>query len=63
MKCTNCLAEWTPPQNVSLSKRPFCQTDILQMLNKQAETLSTEAIFFNINNDSWIEFDYTQCVL
>ncbi len=48
MKCTNCQGEWTPPANKSLSKCPFCQADILQMLNEQAEVLSTEVILANM---------------
>jgi hypothetical protein len=48
MKCTNCQGEWTPPANKSVSKCPFCQTDILQMLNEQAEVLSTEVILANM---------------
>lgn len=48
MKCTNCQGEWTPLVNKSLSKCPFCQADILQMLNEQAEVLSTEVILANM---------------
>jgi hypothetical protein len=48
MKCANCQSEWTSPKNKSLSICPFCQTDILQMLNKQAEVLSTEVILSNM---------------
>ncbi len=48
MKCTNCQSEWTPPANKSLSKCPFCEADILQMLNEQAEVLSTEVILANM---------------
>ena len=48
MKCTNCQGEWTPPANKSLSTCPFCQADILQMLNEQAEVLSTEVILANM---------------
>lgn len=48
MKCTNCQREWTPPANKSLSKCPFCEADILQMLNEQAEVLSTEVILANM---------------
>ena len=48
MKCTKCQGEWTPPANKSLSKCPFCQADILQMLNEQAEVLSTEVILANM---------------
>ncbi len=48
MKCTKCQGEWTPPANQSLGKCPFCQADILQMLNEQAEVLSTEVILANM---------------
>jgi transposase-like protein len=48
MKCTNCQDEWTPLDNQSLGKCPFCQADILQMLNTQAEVLSTEVILGNM---------------
>lgn len=48
MKCTNCQGEWTPPQNVSLSKCPFCQSDILQSLNIQAGELTPEVILRNM---------------
>jgi len=48
MKCTKCQGEWTPPANQSLGKCPFCQADILQMLNEQAEMLSTEVILANM---------------
>ncbi len=48
MKCTNCQSEWTQPANKSVSKCPFCQADILQMLNEQAEVLSTEVILANM---------------
>ncbi|MCX6267966.1 MAG: WG repeat-containing protein [Bacteroidetes bacterium] len=44
MKCASCQGEWTPPENLSLSKCPFCQTDILQKMSNQAEVDSTEAI-------------------
>ena len=48
MKCTNCQEEWMPPQNVSLSKCPFCQTNILQALNTKTEELSPEEILRNL---------------
>ena len=48
MKCTKCQGEWTPPANKSLTKCPFCHADILQMLNEQAEVLSTEVILANM---------------
>ena len=48
MKCSNCQGEWTPPANQSLGKCPFCQADILQMLNAQAEVQSTEVILDNM---------------
>ncbi|KAF0128463.1 MAG: KWG Leptospira repeat protein [Bacteroidetes bacterium] len=48
MKCTNCQGEWTAPANKSLSKCPFCQADMLQMLNEKAEVLSTDVILGNM---------------
>ncbi len=48
MKCTKCQGEWTPPANQSLGKCPYCQADILQMLNEQAEELSPKVILANM---------------
>ncbi len=48
MKCTNCQAEWTPPPNISLSKCPYCQSNILPMLNQQADVLSPDMILKNM---------------
>ncbi len=48
MKCTICQAEWTPPPNISLSKCPFCQADILSMVNEKAEIQSADVILNNM---------------
>lgn len=48
MKCTKCQGEWNPPANISLNKCPFCQADILHMLNEQSATFSTEDLLTNI---------------
>ena len=48
MKCSNCHGEWTPPKNTTLTKCPFCQTDIIQLLNQQEEMQSTEVILQNM---------------
>lgn len=48
MKCLFCYAEWTPPVNESLSKCPFCQTDILQVLNLKITELTPEVILRNM---------------
>jgi len=48
MKCPSCQGEWTPPPNVSLSKCPFCQSDIIQTLNEQSGELTPEVILRNL---------------
>lgn len=48
MKCTNCQGEWTSPTNQSLSKCPFCQADILQILKQQGEVQNSDEIIRNM---------------
>ena len=48
MKCPNCKGEWPPPKNISFSKCPFCQTDLLIALNTSEKKLQTEEILKNL---------------
>lgn len=48
MKCSKCHGEWASPTNVILSKCPFCQTDILTILNDNLIDKSVNKIIDNI---------------
>lgn len=48
MKCLSCHAEWTSPVNESLSKCPFCHTDLLSTLSPSKSRGKPEDILRNL---------------